>query len=311
MKKKTHKPYKINFSVIIPNFNGANFLSESLPHLLKAIQNCPQSKFEIILVDNGSTDDSLNILNKYFLESKIILLEKNYGFAYAINKGIQKSKYKYVCLLNNDLNINSNWFNKIFDAIKVNSQAACFCGTVLNKLGTEIESMGITFDKSGKCLQIKDETPLWGSTAALVVYSKKILKKIGNYDSSFFAYLEDVDVALRLNLLGYKTILIKDAISWHLGGGTSNQYRYLRQYYSFRNWFFIIIKDYPFEWIVNNFLSITIERLRNLSYLLLNCPIHLIPFLPLKAFFEIIYYTPYLLKKRRKFQKLLKSPYGV
>ena len=134
-----------------------------------------------------------------------------------------------------------------------------------------------------------------------------LLNKIGNFDATFFAYLEDADVALRLQLLSYQTILNSQAISWHLGGGTSRRFRYLRQYYSFRNWFLIIIKDYPSDWISQNFLAIVIERLRNLSYLLLNCPIHLIPVLPIKAIFEILILLPHLLRQRRQFQKLLKS----
>ena len=296
-----------NFSVIIPNLNGAEYLVDSLPHLLKAIQNCPGSKFEIILVDNASTDNSFEILNKYFLESKIIILDKNYGFAHAVNQGIAAAKYQFVCLLNNDLNLNSDWFNQICQTIADHPHAACYCGTVLNKDGSQIESQGLNFLKSGKCIQIKDNSPIWGSSAAAVVYSKKILNKIGNFNAAFFAYLEDVDVALRLNLLGYKTILNSQAISWHLGGGTSRRFRYLRQYYTFRNWFLIIIKDYPSDWISHNLISIFIERLRNLSYLLLNCPIHLIPILPLKAFFEIIILLPNLLRQRRQFQKLLKS----
>lgn len=297
----------LNFSVIIPNLNGAKLLAESLPHLLRAIQNCPGSKFEIILVDNNSSDDSFNILNQYFLESKIIILKKNFGFAYAVNRGIEAAKYNYICLLNNDLNINSDWFNKICPAIKSHPQAACFCGPVLNHDGTEVESRGLQFVKSGKCIQLKTPAPVWGSSAALVVYSQKILNKIGNFDESFFAYLEDVDVSLRLQLLNYQTIFVPSAFSRHLGGGTSCRFRYLRQYYSFRNWFFIIIKDYPLDWIVDHFFSILAERLRNLFYLVINCPIYLIPILPLKAFVEIIYFTPRLLRQRRQLQKLLKS----
>lgn len=256
----------INISIIIPNYNGAKYLPECFKNLKTAINSCSSSKFEVIIVDNGSTDNSEKLSRKY----KIIKNAHNFGFATAVNQGIKAAKYEYVCLLNNDVNLHPNWFKIITKSIKNNPEIACFCGTVLNLDGSEIESQGISFDWSGKCIQNK-KTPeglIWGSSGAVVIYNKKILEKIGLFDENYFAYIEDVDVAFRLQKNNYQTLFIPSAIVNHLGGATSNRMGNFRAKQTFKNWIYFIFKNYSFKEIILNFPNIFIERLRNLSYLL-------------------------------------------
>lgn len=257
---------KINFSIIIPNYNGVKYLPECLKHLQLAIKNCPDSKFEIIIVDNGSTDSSINY--------STIQLPTNLGFAAAVNKGIKAAKYDYICLLNNDVNLDKNWFKLITENIKKHPKVACFCGTVLNHDGSAIESRGIVFDWSGKCIQNTTQLLnysskfIWGSSAAVVVYNKNILEKIGLFDQHYFAYIEDVDLAFRLHENGYQTLLTPKALAYHLGGATSNKMGNFRAKQVFKNWIYFILKNYSFKEIILNLPKIIIERLRNLSYLL-------------------------------------------
>lgn len=267
---------KINFSVIIPNFDGYKHLKTFIPSLESAISNCPKSKFEILLIDNGSTDDSLSLLPKNY---KLIRNITNLGFAVAVNKGIKKSSHNYLCILNNDLILDKNWFKIIRQNISQNSNHAAYCGTVLNRQGTKIESQGFRYFMSGRCeninngktLEIEDlkigNSVVWGSSAAAVIYLKFALNKVGLFDESFFAYIEDVDLSFRLNRNHYSTINIPRAICYHQGGGTSQKMGILREYYTFINWFKLIYKNYTIGEIVTNFPLIIIERLRNLSYL--------------------------------------------
>jgi GT2 family glycosyltransferase len=257
----------INISIIIPNYNGAKYLSECLHYLQIAIKNCPKNKFETIIVDNGSTDNSLKLIKNF----RLIKNTTNLGFATAVNQGIIAAKYDYVCLLNNDLNLNKNWFKLITNNIQKYPNVACFCGTVLSRDGTKIESQGISFDWSGKCIQNTSNTKIskyvWGSSGAIVIYNKKILEKIGLFDKHYFAYVEDVDVAFRLQKYGYKTMLIPKATANHLGGATSNKMGNFRALQTFKNWIYFIIKNYSPKEIIINFPQIFIERLRNFSYL--------------------------------------------
>jgi len=286
-----------NFSIVIPNFNGAKFIKPCLLALKKAIAHCPSSKFEIILVDNGSTDDSPQIFKNTFPKnSSLLSLDNNYGFAFAVNRGIRAAKNEYICILNNDLNLEANWFELISKAIKENSNYSTFCGTVLSYDGSKIESQGLRYFISGRCENINNgqpyksslrgvswsgqstgqrggnlktiSVPIWGSSAAVVVYQKSAIEKVGLFDESFFAYIEDVDLAFRLSKNNYQSLLIPTAISYHLGGSTSNNMGTLRQYYTFRNWIKLIVKNYSITEILTNLPSITIERLRNLSYLI-------------------------------------------
>ena len=269
-----------NFSIIIPNFNGEKFISPCLLALKDAIANCPSSQFEVILVDNGSTDNSIFISKKILQSLKIIRLQSNCGFATAVNRGLNSAKYSYVCILNNDLSLDKKWFKLISKAINDHPQTTTFCGTVLSFDGQKIESQGLRYFMSGRCENINNNIPfnyslvtshsslVWGSSAAVVVYRQADIIKVGLFDESFFAYIEDVDLSFRLHQLGYSTLLIPQATSRHLGGTTSSQMGTLRQYYTVRNWIRLILKNYTLTEIIINFPGILIERLRNLSYLL-------------------------------------------
>ena len=196
----------VDYSVIIPNFNGVDFLINCLKSLTKAIKNCPQSNFEIIIVDNNSHDNSIKLAQDFFdknkflnLKSRILNLELNTGFAFAVNQGINISKYPYSCVCNNDLKIEPDWFKIITQNIishQNNSQIATYFGTVLNYDGATFESQGLDFHYSGKCQNISNGKKfnksvflkanklitnrlIWGAPAALIIYKKEILQKIG------------------------------------------------------------------------------------------------------------------------------------
>lgn len=321
----------INFSIIIPNYNGAHFLTNCLDSLKQAINNCPNSQFEIIFVDNNSKDNSIEIFETIIPKNftyRILLNQKNYGFAGAVNQGIVKAKHDWVVLLNNDLTMEPNWFQLISKTIKENKnpKIATFFGTVLTKDGTKFESQGLNFFYSGKCQNIsngKKFTPsllkeeignglVWGASAAFVVYNKKILKQIGLFDEDFFAYEEDVDLALRLHNLNYQTIYIPKAISYHLGGGTSNKMGIFRYKMDAKNWFYIIIKNFSKREIIKNLPKIIEERLRNLSGLTKQTirfykikSIYYLPSILFTTYGEVLINVPKMLKKRKQIKNLI------
>ena len=322
----------LGFSIIIPNYNGAHFLIDCLNSLKQAINNCSDAEFEIILVDNNSQDNSLEIFETIIPKNfhyRILLNHQNNGFAKSVNQGIEKAKFEWVVLLNNDLTMEANWFKLMSKSIKENKnpKIATFFGTVLNKTGNKFESQGLDFFIESKAENISNGKKfnkaeifklkphlIFGSSASLIIYNKKIITKIGLFDETFFAYLEDVDVALRLHSLNYQTLYLPQAISYHLGGGTSKRMKNIRSRLSYRNWFFIIIKNYSTSDFFKNIFKIKIERLRNLSYFFEETisiygkkSIFIFPFDFIKTSVEILINLPKMFKKRKFIQKLVKS----
>lgn len=310
----------MNFSIIIPSLNGAKLLPTCLDSLIIAIKNCPQSKFEIILVDNASTDNSLILAKKIYSQIKIIKNPKNFGFAKAVNQGILLAKHPWVVPCNNDLRLDKNWFKLISAHVRARRDSpkiATFFGTVLNKTGDKVESTGLNFDYSGKCTNINNGKKfenwlfkigtshrIWGANASLVVYKKDIITKIGLFDPDFFAYEEDVDLALRLHNSGFQTLWVPDALSYHLGGATSSKMGNFRNRMDAKNWIYLIIKNYSLKQIWQNLPGLIEQRLRNLSGLLKNTPFLL--WLPtvISVYGQVIIKLPTMLKKRKQIKKL-------
>ncbi len=265
-------------SVIIPNLNGQKFLSDCLSSILVAQKNLDLD-LQIILVDNGSTDQSLEIFDQLTKNYQTIKIRnsKNLGFAQAVNQGIAASSYDWVHVCNNDLKLHPEWYKKLLPYLR--PEYACLAGTVLNLTGNEYESTGLTFFDYGKCQNIKnhqkfDRTKLpsqpeiiWGANAACTLYYKPVLRHLGGFDARFFAYEEDVDLAYRLNQQKFTTLYVPLAISYHLGGGTSNKMGIFRQKMDAKNWWLLILKNYSLAKIIQNLPKLLLERFINLASL--------------------------------------------
>lgn len=315
----------MNFSVIIPNLNGSTLLQDCLISLLESIKKTPLINFEIILVDNASTDDSIDVFSSLTsnLCTSIILNPKNYGFAKAVNQGIAKAKYDYVLVCNNDIKFHPNWFIETAKAIAKRPKYASYFGLVLNKDGSKIESTGLKYFYRGKAKNIGNGLPynsktiaklkiencklIYGASASLVIYQKDIIQKIGGFDETFFAYEEDVDLAFRLNKFGYKTLFIPKAISYHLGGATSNKMGNFRARMDAKNWILLIAKNYTVKQFFTYFPKIIEERLRNFSGLCKQTigiygwkAIWLLPISILKTYIQVLFAIPVVLKNRFK-----------
>ncbi len=309
------------FSVVIPNYNGQEFLFGCLNSILSASGSLAA---EIIVVDNGSTDGSVGYLKSQSSKVKstsqklkVIFNKKNLGFAKAVNQGILAAKNEFVALINNDLKIERNWFAEIEKAIRVRQRKkriATYCGKVLNWDGTKIESAGLFYwlkgkafnrgnDQSIKTDHYRKEEFVFGAPASAVVYCKPAIVEAGLFDEDFFAYEEDVDLALRLANNRWKTLYLPGAISYHLGGGTSKKMGSFRQRMDFKNWWFIIIKNYPLSVIIKNGPAILIERARNLSGLIKAVVWCQVPSAVLSVFGELLIKLPKIIGKRKPVNK--------
>lgn len=303
------------FSIVIPHWNNQSLLSECLDSL---ISNLKFSNFqnEIIIVDNGSTDGSREYLEQLKAKSyqlKAIFNNRNLGFAKAVNQGIEAASNDWVVVMNNDLKLDKNWFLEIKKGINIcknNDKIGSLFGKVLNWEGTKIESTGLIYWIKGKAFNRGNGEPadtdkynapefIFGPSASVAAYYKPMIMEIGLFDEDFFAYEEDVDLALKMHAAGWKAFYQPTAISYHRGGETSKKMANFRQRMDAKNWWFIIIKNYPWLIIANHGPEILVERLRNLSGLIKNTTWYKIPISIIRTYGEIIVKLPKMVNKRQ------------
>jgi len=313
----------MKISIIIPTFNGKDFLRECLGSVYRL--NFPS--YEVILVDNNSIDGSVDLVKKEFPQVKIIALNKNYGFARAVNEGIKLAasdrrqgtgENHYIALLNNDTRVDRNWLEELARAAEKNPEVSVFASNILSWDGEKIDSQGMKFFWKGKAEQInqnkrfdpnsKLQNPrsIFGACAAAALYKKDIFQKIGFFDEDFFAYLEDVDFSFRAQLAGGKCLFIPSAIVYHQGGATRKRMGNFKARMDAKNWTFLIIKNYPARYLSEYFFQIFVERLRNFNGLIKQTPLSQLPKSAFQTYGEVLIKLPKMIAKRGKIQKLRK-----
>ncbi len=248
-------------TVVIPNYNGIKFMDKCLSHLVKQ----DYQDFQVIVVDNGSEDESANIplLYRDRLNISVICLGENCGFPKAVNEGIKASDGEYVILLNNDAYAGKHFVSELVR--KMDSDERIFSAQALmlqyadrNKVdgaGDYFSAMGWAFAR-GKDKDAKNYTSdreIFSSCAGAAIYRRAVFEEIGLFDESFFAYLEDMDVGYRARLKGYINVLAARAKVLHVGSGSSgSRHNSFKVKLSARNSFLVMYKNFTrWQWVVN------------------------------------------------------------
>ncbi len=213
-------------SVVIPNFNGESFLGACLDSLLAQ----RFKDFEVIAVDNGSSDRSVSILQTHLLKPRIIRLDQNLGFAGAVNLGLEQAQADLIALFNNDAVADQDWLFELVAGADKNPEFDFFASLILQKESPEkIESAGVRYTLQCRSLPIFENETIGGqvrpvevflASAAAVLIRNKLFDRIGKFDPDYFAYLEDLDFFLRARLAGARGMLVPQAVVYHLGAGT-------------------------------------------------------------------------------------------
>jgi hypothetical protein len=245
--------YLLQTSVIVLNWNGKHLLSDCLTSL--ECQTCRD--FEIILVDNGSCDSSVEFVKKHFPEVRVISLTENRGFAGGNNVGIQHARGRYIALLNNDAKADSRWLEELTNALDSHPEID-FCASkiVFYDRHDLIDTAGDYFSiagSAGKIGHLDDSTkpeynrmrPVFGACAGAAIYRKAMLDEIGLFDEDFFLSFEDVDLSFRAQLHGHKCLYFPSALVYHRVHATVgiNSPQYV--YYGHRNSEFVYLKNMP------------------------------------------------------------------
>ena len=239
-------------TVIIPNYNGLRFL----PCLMESLERQTCREFEVILVDNGSTDQSTEYLRERWPWVKLISFPENTGFSHAVNAGIQASTTDYVILLNNDTEADPEFVQELLRCIRSHPDAFSVCARMicfddrgkLDGAGDLYCALGWAFARGrGKDAgRYPDETRVFAACAGAAVYRRRMFDEIGLFDDEHFAYLEDLDIGYRARIYGYENWYAPRAVVYHVGSGTSGgTYNQFKIRYSSRNNIYLIYKNMP------------------------------------------------------------------
>jgi len=239
-------------SVIIVNWNGAQFLN----NCLSSLKAQTYKKFEIIVIDNGSNDGSVDNLEINWPDIRIERLKKNRGFAAANNLGTRIGKGSWIALLNNDAFPSPEWLQNLINASKKYPEFSFFASRLVMANKTNyIDGMGDIYHVSGiawrrghgKLDESHSQTAfeVFGPCAAAAFYPRALFLQIGGFDEDFYCYHEDVDLSFRLRLQGHRCLYVPEAIVKHVGSGSSGADSDFVRYYSHRNLVWTYIKNMP------------------------------------------------------------------
>lgn len=247
-------------TIVIPNYNGIEYLKRCLLSVKQDILECPA---EIIVVDNGSTDGSTEWITENFPEAELIALKENIGFSGAVNLGIKKAKTPFVILLNNDTEVKPGFTKALVGAISSSDRIFSVSArmldmkqeTLLDSAGDLYCALGWAFARGkGKNLHRYDnKAEVFSACAGAAVYRRAVFEEIGYFDELHFAYLEDVDIGWRAKIYGYHNLYEPSACVLHAGSAASgSKYNAFKANLSSANSVYIIGKNMPFlQWLIN------------------------------------------------------------
>jgi GT2 family glycosyltransferase len=261
-------------SIVILNWNGQKYLQQFLPSVLST----GYKNFEIIVADNGSTDNSVSFLQTHYPAIRMIRFSENLGFAKGYNEALKQVKSDYYVLLNSDVEVTSSWLEPMVDLLESNKEIAACQPKILsynNKkifeyagaAGGWLDKYGYPFAK-GRVFDICEEDngqydqtePIfWASGAALFI-CPAVFHEMKGFDEYFFAHQEEIDLCWRIQLAGHKIYSCPSSVVYHVGGGTLPKGNSLKTFLNFRNNRIMLSKNLAWQkklWVMpfRNFLD--------------------------------------------------------
>ena len=239
-------------SVIIPNYNGAHFLRDCLD----SIREQSYKGFEVIVIDNASKDESVDILKSEYPEVRLVLNKSNLGFAGANNLGYKYAKGDYILFLNNDTRLDEDCFKELVEKIELEKEqvGVAFAkilrmdkSNVYDAVGSYLTSFGFLYHLGFKEIdngQYDNLEYIFSPKGVCFLVARKIIDEFGLFDSDYFAYFEESDFFWRVWLRGYKITFMPKAVVYHKVGGTCTQLSSpFIDYHSFKNRIASLIKN--------------------------------------------------------------------
>lgn len=245
-------------SVVLLNYNGEKLLSQFLP---RVITYSTMPEVEIVVIDNGSTDHSVELLKQKFPSVRCIVLDQNYGFAGGYNRGLAQIDAELFVLLNTDVEVTPNWLVPLQDIMEKDPQIAACQPKILSytqrsqfehagACGGFIDQYGYPFCRGRLFTTLEHDFGqhdtmieiFWASGACLMIRSN-VFREQGGFDDRFFAHMEEIDLCWRLKSRGFKIVCVPQSVVYHIGGASLDPKNVQKTYLNFRNNWIMLYKN--------------------------------------------------------------------
>lgn len=240
------------YYIVVPNWNGAHHIDACLKSL--TVQSLDAS---VIVVDNNSTDGSVELIEREFPDVALIKNKRNLGFAGGVNTGINyaiKLGAKYIALLNNDAIADKKWLEYLVGYLDTHSKVGIVASQIINSQNRLLDSTGESYTTWGLPFPRGRDEPantgyeeglVFGASGGASLYRVSMLQEVGLFDKDFFAYYEDVDLSFRAQLAGWEVAYEPKAVVHHEIGATSSQVKDFTVYHTLKNLPFLFWKNVP------------------------------------------------------------------
>lgn len=258
-------------TIVIPNINGKGWLKDSI----ESVYAQTEQDFELIVVDNGSTDESLEQARAYCVRPNFTLIENgvNTGFSHAVNQGIARARGEYVVLFNNDAFAEPQWLAELIRTAEKDPRIFAVQSLMIRHFDRELADDAGDYVtvmafacKTGdgrRASRYTKEKRIFSACGGASLYRRRILDEIGGFDENFFAYFEDVDLSWRANNAGYKNVFCPAARCYHICGASTGAVRYngFKSLQSGRNSLLLPLKNEPALMLLLNCLPLALGYL--------------------------------------------------
>lgn len=247
--------------VIILNWNGLRLLKEFLPI---ASRFTVSEEADLIVADNGSTDDSVDWIQRNHPEVKLIAFDKNHGFAAGYNLAVEMCDYEYVTLLNSDVEVTPDWWRPIISFLDSHPQAGAVQPKILSwhnrdhfeyagAAGGFLDRLGFPFCRGRLFSEIEKDNGQYDNSSPEITWAsgacfslrRSLYISAGGLDASFFAHMEEIDLCLRIINAGYTNYVVTGSVVYHVGGASLSQGNPQKTYLNFRNNLLLLHKNLP------------------------------------------------------------------
>ncbi len=247
-------------AIVILNWNGAKLLNQFLPSVIEFSQS---ESVRIVVADNGSSDDSLQILRAEFSQVEILDLKQNYGFARGYNEALKQIDSDYYVILNSDVEVTEGWLNGPIRLMESESSIAAAQPKILSynqkshfeyagAAGGFIDRFGYPFCRGRIFNEIEEDrgqydnqTDIFWASGACMFVRAKLFHELGGFDADFWAHMEEIDMCWRLQNQGYRIVFTPESTVYHLGGGSLPYESPRKLFLNFRNNLWLLYKNLP------------------------------------------------------------------